>query len=147
MSMYGRTAWTAPAGIGTFRKTVVCFTGLHAYMFGGAIAVGGIFGGAALGGIIGFIIGFSAVPSPEGLSRTLAGAAAAKVGATIGAILGALFAAVNLIGGKCTCPGWFNYGFCICIIWYQPNAWFPFIPILALPCPGECAILVPPGCP
>lgn len=147
MSFYGRAAWTSPVGVGTVRKIVACFTGVHAYMFGGALAVGGSFSGAALGAIIGFIVGFAAVPSPEGASRTVAGAAAAVVGAKIGAALAAVLATINLIGGRCTCPGWFNYGFCICIYWYQPSSMFPFIPFFALPCPGECAVLVPPGCP
>ncbi len=142
MSMYGRTIWSVPVPpFGTLRKTAVCFTGLHAYMFGGAIAVGGIFLGAAGGAVIGFLVAL--VTGPEVVTKVVA----AGLGAKIGAALGALFAAVNLIGGKCTCPGWFNYAFCVCILWYRGHPALPFFPIMMWPCPSECAIQVPPGCP
>jgi len=149
MSLYGRTVFTSPVLFGTtrYRQTVACFTGVHAYLFGGALAVGGMFAGAALGAIIGFIFGFVILPTPEPLTRTAAGIAGAVLGAKIGAALGAVLAGINLVFGKCTCPGFFNYGFCICIFWWQPIPASPFIPLFAWPCPGECAVLVPPGCP
>ncbi len=141
MSMYARPVETITAPLGAYRKTAVCFTGLHAYMFGGVVTVGAIFIGATEGSILGFLAGL--VTGPEVVTKAIA----AGIGAAIGAALGALFAAVNIIGGKCTCPGWFNYGFCVCIVWFKPVASLPFFPVMMRPCPGECAIQVPPGCP
>jgi len=144
MSMYGRVVFTVTTPLGIFRKTAACFTGQHAWMFGGAILVGGIFIGAALGAIIGFLVGL--VTGPEVITK----AVAAGLGAKIGAALGALFAAVNLAGGKCAnppCTGFFNYCFCVCILWYRTRFVTTFFPIMMWPCPSECQIQIPPGCP
>ena len=127
------------------KQTQACFTGRHALYFGGALFIGGIFGGAALGAIIGALIGLVVTPG-EGVSRTVAAAVLAKLGAKIGAFLGGLITAVVMIAGRCRCPG-ANTGFCICIMWFRTSPTSMWFPIALWPCPSACRTLVPPGCP
>lgn len=141
MSAYGRTIATIPSAGGSFQINSACFTGAEAYAVATAGTLGAVFVGAAAVGILGFLIAL--VTGPEPITK----AAAFMLGAKIGAVTGFLFAAFNLAGGKCNCPGWLNYGFCVLIMCWVPASGAYPIPLFIMPSPSECGVLVPPGCP
>jgi hypothetical protein len=139
--MYGRTVAVVPGGIGDkYTITAACFTGRHAWFFASALLVGGLFLGAAGGAILGFLASF--VTGPEPISKGVA----AGIGAIVGAVMGTLFATLNVTAGKCSCPSFFDYAFCVYILWYTPRIG-PSYPIAMMPAPAECKTLVPAGCP
>ena len=140
--------------IGPWRKSglffwrTICFTGWHEWAFR-AIAV---LGGAADGIMIGFLVGViitaigiatTAEVPPAAVLAALVGSSTTVLLMEIGAALGGIAGAI--IAYKAKCP---ECGSCIEVC-CKIVAGLPIlvIPFVFLPRPGDCAALIPPGCP
>jgi hypothetical protein len=129
-------------GAGFFERPA-CFWGLHAAGFNLALILGVTALGFLIGMFVGLVIG-GLFPDPEPVSHAVIAAAAGGLAAKIGALIGALLSVGVVIASRCS-----PCGFCFCIVafispWGFPR--FPF-PVAVRPCTGQCALLVPPGCP
>lgn len=128
------------AGFG-IAKRPVCFTGKTAKRALLAIPGAGLFLGAIAGMGVGLLV--SLITGPELITKFVA----AAFGAVIGAVIGLAITARAIAGGMCNCPPG-SFGFCINIVFARMpfGRIVPFPPIVEA-APGQCPILVPPGCP
>ena len=139
MSVYVGT----PTGTAGVVDLPICFTGWHAsIMYNFVVNIE-----ALAGAVVGVAVSMIAMLVMAGPEFVLFPPVA--IGAAIlGAILGGVFGVLVLNRSACTCPAG-AYGFCVCLMLLIVPGTSVAIPLWPFfkPCPGSCAVLVPPGCP